>query len=52
MGRGAVLGAADAELAGGGAADVAAPEAGPPMPMFPNRDAKGLEAWLAVGVVS
>lgn len=51
FGRGAVLGAADAELVEGGAADVAVPEAGP-MPMFPNRDAKGLEAWFAVGVVS
>ena len=53
FGKGAVLGAADAELVAGGAADVDAPEAGAPMPTFPNRDAKGLEPfWPAVGVVS
>ena len=52
LGRGFVLGAADAEVAEAGAADVAVPEAGAPMPMLPNKDAKGFEAWFAVGVVS
>ena len=45
------MGAADAALVEGGTADAAVPEAGAPMPMPPNRDAKGF-AWFAVGVVS